>query len=179
MVSVWDSAPCCHARHPSSVAISIFVFIPLSPVWLRFVFLLNMNCKISGRVRPFLAVAPCAAFDNERKFRASKQSLVKKTYPRGLVENEDGRVHFWDSRVGGILQLVTLAGRFNHHGAVLDFNAADVNPAPGGGEVLFVAHAKGVIIDNDQPAFRRSGNALRRAMTCHRSEEHTSELQSL
>src|ERR1039458_4646362 len=111
-----------------------------------------MNCKISGRVRPFLAVAPCAAFDNERKFRASKQSLVKKTYPRGLVENEDGRVHFWDSRVGGILQLVTLAGRFNHHGAVLDFNAADVDPAMGDGEVLFVADAKGVIIDDGQPA---------------------------
>ena len=160
MVSVWDSAPCCHARHPSSVAISIFDFILLSPVWLRFVFLLNMNCKISGRVRPFLAVAPCAAFDNERKFHASKQSLVKKACPRGLVENEDGRVHFWDSMVGGILQLMTLAGSFNHHGGIFDFNAADVNPALGGGEVLFVADGKGVIIDDGQPAVRRSGNAF-------------------
>jgi hypothetical protein len=119
-----------------------------------------MNCKISGRGRPFLAVAPCAAFDDERKFRASKQSLVRKTYPRGLAENEDGRVHFWNSRVGGILQLVTLAGRFNHHGAVLDFNAPNVNPALGSDKVFFVADAKGVIIDNDQPMIWRAGNAF-------------------
>jgi len=46
MVSVWDSAPCCHARHPSSVAISIFVFILLSPIRLRLVFMLNMNRKM-------------------------------------------------------------------------------------------------------------------------------------
>ena len=46
VVSVWDSAPCCQTRHPSSVAISIFVFILLSPIRLRLVFMLNMNRKI-------------------------------------------------------------------------------------------------------------------------------------
>src|ERR1035441_2811858 len=49
MVSVWDSAPCCQTRHPSSVAISIFDFIPLSPVWLCFTFImLNMSPEIFG-----------------------------------------------------------------------------------------------------------------------------------
>jgi hypothetical protein len=76
MVSVWDNAPCCHARHPSSVAISIFVFILLSPIRLRFVFMLNMDCKISGGVRLFWAAASFVAADVERKFHARGQSML-------------------------------------------------------------------------------------------------------
>ena len=76
MVSVWDNAPCCHTRHPSSVAISIFVFILLSPIRLRFVFMLNMDCKISGGVRPFWAAASFVASDVERKFHARGQSMM-------------------------------------------------------------------------------------------------------
>jgi hypothetical protein len=58
---------------------------------------------------------------------------------------------FWVSAVVRIVQLVTLSTRFNHHGTVLDFNAANVNRALGSDKVCFVTHAKGVIIDNDQP----------------------------
>jgi hypothetical protein len=73
MVSVWDSAPCCHTRHPSSVAISIFVFILLSPIRLRLVFVLNMSCKFFGGVRPSVTVASFAASDVQRKFHAIMQ----------------------------------------------------------------------------------------------------------
>jgi len=78
-----------------------------------------------------------------------------------LARNEGGRVHFWDSRVvGDVLQFVVLAAGFNHHGIVFDFNSADVNPALGGGQVLFVADAQSVIIDNGQSMVRRAGNTL-------------------
>ena len=69
-------------------------------------------------------------------------------------------IYFLVSAVVRIVQLVTLSARFNHHGTGLDFNAADVNRALESDKVFFVADAKGVIIDNDQPMIWRAGNAF-------------------
>ena len=67
---------------------------------------------------------------------------------------------FWESRIGDILQLMTLAGGFNHHGTVFNFDAMDVNPALRSDQVLFVALGKSVIIDDRQPVVRRAGNTF-------------------
>ena len=161
LVSVWDSAPCCQTRQPSSVAISIFDFIPFPPVWLWFILImLNMGYKTCGSAMTFLAVVPFATSDERRKFRASKRLILKKICPGRLVGNECCRIYFLVSAVFRIVQLVTLSAGFNHHGTGLDFKAAYVNRALGSDKVFLVAHAKSVIIDNDQPMIGRAGNAF-------------------
>ena len=113
--------------------------------------MLNMAYKIfvaSGRFGSRRFAVP----DEIRRFRASKRLILKKICPGRLVGNECCRIYFLVSAVVRIFQLVTLSARFNHHGTGLDFNAANVNPALGSDDVFFVADAKGVIIDNGEPA---------------------------
>ena len=99
-----------------------------------------------------LAVAPFATSDGRRKFRASKQFILKKTCPGRLVGNKCCRIWVYlVSAVVRIIKFVTLAAGFNHHGTGLDFNATNMNRALGSDNVFFVARAKGVTVDNSQP----------------------------
>ena len=70
------------------------------------------------------------------------------------VTNDGGRVHFWDSRIRGVFQLVVHAAGFNHHGVVFNFNATDMYPALRGDQILFVADCQGAIVNDGQPVIR-------------------------
>src|SRR5271154_5294555 len=69
------------------------------------------------------------------------------------------------SLFGGKTKFRALATGFDDDGVGFDFDAADMDAPAGGGDILFIAGGKGVVVDDDQLVSRRSRNAFENQRT--------------
>lgn len=53
-----------------------------------------------------------------------------------------------------------LAGYLNNYRVRFDFKAANMNPPLVGQHIFFITDGKGMVVDDDQPVFRRTGNTF-------------------